>query len=247
MIYLPNKPPHQKFWCGGKKSYTLIILWAVLVALVFFNKSHALIQNIIVKTSMFLVPERLAQKDSANIALFLEQIRALKFENNKLKTALEIQNHYRVIPAKIKFGGGYLFIDYVFADEGAKSGIKENNIVVTENNVLVGQVEAVGANWSKIKKTGSLGQKLTLIGEDPNLSFDAVGLGGGELAAELPARLSAVFKPGDTLRWAENPNYTVGLIDKIDFKEGNPFGKILIVSPISPSAVIWVNILPNND
>src|SRR3989344_1854439 len=133
MIYLPNKPPHQKFWCGGKKSYTLIILWAVLVALVFFNKSHALIQNIIVKTSMFLVPERLAQKDSANIALFLEQIRALKFENNK-----------------------------------------ENNIVVTENNVLVGQVEAVGANWSKIKKTGSLGQRLTLIGEDPNLSFDAV-------------------------------------------------------------------------
>lgn len=238
MTYLQNKKPARRY---------IIILWAALAALVFFNKSRAIIQNAIVQTEMFLLPERVALKESINVLAFLEQVKALKSENQKLKEALGAQSNRRSIPARVKFGGGYLFTDSVFVDEGLNAGIKENDIVLTESNILIGRIAAAGKNWSKVETAAGIGQKLTLVGEHPNSGFEAKGLGGGELAAELPLRLGSVFKPGDVVRWAENYNYVVGLVDKVDFKEGSSFVKLLINSPISPTALTWVKIVSNND
>lgn len=249
MNYLQNKPPHQWNWCGGKKSCALIILWLALLALVFFNKSYALLQNTAVRATMFLLPERAALRESVNNLMFLEQLGALRLENQRLKEALGAQGAGKssFIPARIRFGGDYLFVDSFFLDEGLSSGVLENNVVLAEGGILVGRVVAAGDSWSKVEKTGSLGQKLALSSPDYNLSFEAVGLGGGEFLAELPARIVSAFKPGDILRDAENADYIAAVVDKIDFSRNDPFGKLFMAAPASFSASAWVKIIPNND
>lgn len=242
MNYLQNKRK-RRFGAAAR-----ITLWLALLVLVFFNKSYGLLQNAAVKTAMFLLPERSALLESLNNIVYLEQLGALRQENQKLKEALGARGAGKnsFIPAMVRFGGDYLFVDSFFLSEGMASGIRENSIVLTQNDILVGRVVAAGGGWSKVEKTGSLGQKLALFSPDYNLSFEAVGIGGGELLAELPEQVGSLFKPGDIVRSAENPDYIVGVVDGVDFTESNPFGKVFIVAGAAP-APAWVKVILNND
>ena len=235
MIYLQNKPSRQFRWCAGKPSRCVfIVFWAALVALVFFNKTNALLHSAFVGTAAFLLPDRVALEESKNNLLSMMQIRQVVLDNKKLREALGLSEKHRFIPARVKFDGGYLFLDSILINEGLNAGIKEGDAVVTENNILIGSVSSIGKNWSKVKKTGSLGEKLTLVASDGQAAgviFEAVGLGGGELIAEFPITLqSPIIKVGDTVRWGQNNDFIAGLVDNIDFNENNSLDRATIIS-----------------
>lgn len=241
MIYLRNKLPYQLHWCGGKPSRCIfIIFWAALAALVFFNKTSALLHNALIGTTVFLLPDRIALQESKNNLFAAMQISQMVAENEKLREALMIAGKYRIIPARVKLGGGYLFLDSLLIDEGLNAGIKEGDAVVTENNILIGVISSAGNNWSKVKKTGSLGEKVVLVAADglaAGVIFEAAGVGGGELIAEFPTvRNSPVIKAGDIVRWGGNQDFIAGLVDKVDFDENNFVGKITIISAAPPFA-----------
>jgi len=225
------------------------IFWAALLALFFFSGSRAFIKNLIVKTSLFLAPEREFRQASRESLALLIKIRDLEKENAKLKKALSINGKIRLIPANVVFGGGYLFFDVLLINQGENAGIKIGDLVTYQNKILIGRIAEVGADWSKAAILGRLGDKITLrqdfLENIQSVPIEAAGRGGGELQMEIPAETN--LKIGDIFRSAENPNYIAAVVDKISSESDGQFKEIGLISLLSPVLLYEVDIVSKND
>ena len=219
------------------------------MALIFFSGSRAFVKNLIIKASLFLAPERESRQAGNQALALLIKIRDLEKENAKLKKALSINGKIRLIPANVVFGGGYLFFDVLLINQGENAGIKIGDMVTYQNEVFLGRITEVGADWSKIGLLGRLGNKIILRQDAPeniqSIPIEAIGLGGGEFQIEMPAETN--LKIGDIFRSAENPEYIAGMVDKISFKSGDQFKEIGLISPLSPVLLNEVDIVSKND
>ncbi|KKT57414.1 MAG: hypothetical protein UW81_C0024G0017 [Candidatus Giovannonibacteria bacterium GW2011_GWC2_44_9] len=217
--------------------------------LVFFGGSRGFIKNLIIKASLFLVPERESRQASNQALALLIKIRDLERENLKLKKALGVNGKNRLIPANIVFGGGYLFSDILFINQGENAGIKIGDLVTYQNKILIGRITEVGADWSKAALLGHVGDKITLRQDAlENIQFvpmEATGRGGGEFQMEMPAETN--LKIGDIFRSAENPEYIAGVVDRISSEFDEPFKEISVISPVSPVLLDEVDIISKND
>lgn len=217
--------------------------------MVFFSGSRAFVKNLIIKTSLFLAPERESRQASREGLALLIKIQDLEKENVKLKKALGVGGKTRLIPANVIFGGGYLFSDAILMNQGENAGIKIGDLVTYQNKILIGRVAEVGADWSKAALLGRVGDKITLrqdaLENTQSVPVEATGQGGGELRMEMPAE--ANLKIGNIFRSAESPEYIAGVVDKISFEFGGGFKEISIVSPLSPVLLNQVDIVSKND
>lgn len=236
MIFRQNKKrPALKFYAGG-------LFWLALLALVFFDYPKILFKNAAVKTVLFLAPEAESLKISRENLVLISRISDLEKENNTLKQALALKPE-RAVPAKVIFGGGFLFMDAVFINAGAENGVSVGDLVALKNGVLAGKISEVSDSWSKMLVFGRLGEETRLrLGAGSAVS--ARGIGGGEFVAEFPAETSV--EVGGQARLAEAPDYTVGLVDKILAEEGGRLKKVFIKAPFSPSALYDVKIILQN-
>ena len=213
---------------ANPKIYISAVFWLALAVLIFFSGSRAFLKNVVAKTALILIPERAALEASRQNLVTALELRNLKVENAKLKTALNLKSKNKIIPARIKFGGGYIFSDVFFIDEGANANIKPGDFIISLNNVFLGKVIETGSNWSKAASPGRWGEKILL---KKNVVFEAIGLGAGELKAELPLGIN--LKAGDELYWGEEPAYIAGLVDKIIAGESGEPEKAIILNPVS--------------
>lgn len=227
-----------------------LIFWLALAVLVFFNGSRSFLKSLSLQTILFLAPEVISPGESRqNLAIVLE-LKRLKEENGKLKLILGIKNQERIIPARIKLGGGYLFTDVLVLDKGLEAGVKVGDTVSAEDNVFLGLVSEAGNGWSKILPTGYAGEKIILrkkpiAGSAESAVFEAFGMGGGEIKAELPASLN--FKAGDPLYWGENSDLIVGFVDKVLTDNEGGVQRVFIVSPFSFTGPDYVTIISRYD
>lgn len=223
--------------------------WAALIVLFFFSGSRVFIKNLIVKTSLFLAPERESRQASRESLALLIKIRDLEKENIRLQKALGVNSKTRLIPANAIFGGGYLFSDAILINRGWNAEIKIGDLVTYQNKILIGRISEVGADWSKAALLGRVGDKITLRQDAPeNIQFvpiEATGRGGGEFQMEMPAE--ANLKIGDIFRSAENPEYIAGVVDKISSESGGQFKEVGLISPLSAVLLNEINIVSKND
>lgn len=244
MIYPQNKKRNSN------KIHFGLIFWLALAALVFFSGSRSFLKSLGLRTILFLAPEAVQRDESRqNLALILELTR-LKEENKELQRMLGIKNQKRTIPAKIKLGGGYLFTDVLVLDQGLEAGVRAGDAVSAEDNVLVGLVSEAGSGWSKVLPTGYAGEKIILrkkpvAGSAESAVFEAQGIGGGEIKAELPASLD--FKAGDPLYWGENSNLIGGLVDRVLADNESKIQRVFIVSPFFFTKPDYVTIISRHD
>ena len=244
MIYRQNKRE------DNSKVYFSVIFWLALAVLVFFNGSRSFLKSLTLRTILFFAPEAVSRDESRqNLALILE-LKRLKEENGKLKQILGVKNQARIIPARIKLGGGYLFTDVLVLDKGLEAGVKVGDVVSAEDNILIGLVSEAGNGWSKILPAGYAGEKIILrkkpvAGSAESAVFEAFGMGGGEIKAELPASLN--FKAGDPLYWGENSDLIVGFVDRVLTDNEGGIQRVFIVSPFSFIKPDYVTIISPYD
>lgn len=222
-----------------------MVFWTAISMLIFFSASRAFIKNLVIKTSLFIAPERIREQESGQNLAFLLKIRDLSRENLRLKNILNIKNKARLIPANVIFGGGYLFSDVILINQGENAGIKIGDLVTYGDKILIGRILEVGVYRSKAALLGHLGDKIVLrqdLSENSQaIPIETAGRGAGELQAEIPAEVN--LKIGDMFRSAENPEYLVGVIDKITAEASNQFKTITIIAPIAPSLLYEVTVV----
>ncbi|KKT42329.1 MAG: hypothetical protein UW30_C0001G0054 [Candidatus Giovannonibacteria bacterium GW2011_GWA2_44_13b] len=183
-------------------------------------------------------------KNSGKASLVLAKISDLEKENQILRESTGLGGTHPGIPAKVVLGGGYIFSDSLYINEGSGSGIENGDLALSPEKIFVGRISETGTNWSKIEPFGLLGQKVALrFGPNKEITVEASGLGRGELITELPQ--DAQITPGETVWLGKNPEFPAGLVSEIKKVDGREIQNIIIKSPLPFGSLLDIVILKN--
>jgi len=216
----------------------------IMLAVIFFkvNGAETFVFKLFSKAN-FLRPLATGQNDQEAM-LLLAKISDLEKENQLLRESAGLGDAQKEIPAKVVLGGGYIFSDSLYVNEGSDAGISEGDPALSPEKIFVGQISEVGRDWSKIKPFGALGEKIVLrFGPNKEIAVLATGLGRGELIAELPKDTQIIS--GETVWLGEKPEYAAGLISEAGKVDGREIQNIIIKSPLPFGSLLNIIILKN--
>ena len=231
MIY----PQHNK----NKNRFFALAPQAVLLAAIsiFFLFSGGVLKSWSFKIIDFFAPERKELEVSRAELAMLTRIKDLEAKNHLDVGRLSGSSAYTL---KTSFGGGYLFLDTFFLRGGG--GLVKAGDWVVKDDIFLGKIVEVGEDFAKFKSLGSLRERSVLrAGENKDIVFEAEGIGGGELKAELP--VSLVIKAGDPIWWGEDPRYLAGFIEEVRVRETSPIAEIIIIVPLKIERLSEVEVL----
>lgn len=235
---------HKKQNYVKYSAFAVSAVATILLAVIFFKING--VESFVLKAASKINFLRIGAEKTNNLeaSLLISRISDLERENQILRGAIGLNNSRSEIPAKIILGGGYLFSDSLYADEGLNSGVKEKDLALSPEKIFIGKIAGTGKDWSRIDPVGSLGSKISLrLGSDKEIAVEATGLGRGELIAELPKDVS--ITAGETAWLGEKPEYSVGLVSEIKKVEGREIQNIIIKSPLPFGSLVNMLILKN--
>lgn len=222
--------------------FAVVCATVVLFSLILFkiNIVEGFVSKLISRINFFRPGDELIQRFTASF--LSEKISGLERENQLLRESLGLPDQGSEIPAKVTLGGGYIFSDALYINAGADSGIRENDLAVSEEKIFIGKVSETGENWSRISPIGTLGSKVALrLGENKEITVEATGLGRGELIAELPKDTVIM---SDQIVWlGERPELSAGLIAETNKVEGREIQNIIIKSPLPFGSLLNILII----
>ncbi len=220
MIYLQSK----KF-----------ILLIVAVVLFFVFEGGGFFEVLFLKTYSFVFGKWRVENSFENTALY-EKIKDLE---SKLKLSKDTE-----ISAQVIFGGGYVFSDNLFLNKGRKNGIAVDELVVYKNIFMIGRVEEVLENYSKVSTFSLFGVKTPFrTGIQKEILFEGEGNGGGEIFAIFPQGVN--IDVGNTVWLGENSDFVVGVVEKINQEEGRDFKEVFVRVPVSFRSITDVTLFKN--
>jgi len=239
---------------SSKRKKTGIVVFSILLILIILNffLIHKGIKNFFYVISSS--PQRFLWKIGDNVSAFLEVIlraQDLQRENQELKLKVfgllrekiekdQLEKENQVLRKALEMGlerefkleiaqvlGKDISQDYLLINKGKKDGILEGLVVMTEQKVLVGNIEEVYQNFSKVKlisnKDSSLDVKV--------LEQDAEGLlrgkGNFKLSLELLPKEKEIDQGDLVLTTSLSGLYPKGLlvgeIEDIKKEDTQPF------------------------
>lgn len=121
--------------------------------------------------------------------------------------------------------------DMFIVDSGAKDGVKEGMQVSAFGDILLGYVTDVFDDTSKIKLVSSLGEETSVFFEYSWTPAIAVGRGGENFEITLPRAVGVNI--GERILTLGRLPMFVGIVEKIEKEEIDPFQKILFRLPVN--------------
>jgi len=178
-----------------------------------------------------------------------EELRALKSdqfklsilekENEELKSLLGRESDEKIVLGRILSKGLNSPHNTLIIDLGVKF-VQKNNPVLTEQDILIGFIDEVYKNTSKVRLLSAPGAKYPVEIGDNNIVAEASGKGGGNFEIVLPRGVD--IKIGDAII---SPNLDIeilGIVEWIDTRPQNSFQKIMFKSPVNINELKWVTV-----
>jgi len=162
------------------------------------------------------------EKELEETKISLQEVNALKVENNDLKELLEKKekyNHFKKVYANVITRSYDNWNETFVINKGSKDGIKEKQTVIAKDG-LVGYISNVQENTSTVTTildtTSAVSVEISNINE--------LALVKGDFSLKSEGKLRLVNIPIDTELAAEETIYTSGIGEL--YKKGIPVGKI---------------------
>ncbi|HEY4497578.1 MAG TPA: rod shape-determining protein MreC [Candidatus Paceibacterota bacterium] len=138
-----------------------------------------------------------------------------------------------VVLASVLLNPGFVFSDTMLLAAGVEQRVRQGDIVASLDGVAIGTVVSVQNTWSKTELLSRLGNVVVLrAGSEKEITFEARGIGGGELRVDLPSALE--LRAGDIIWLGSNPAYIAGFIDTVDRAPGRQLQHLIIRVPVAP-------------
>jgi rod shape-determining protein MreC len=199
------------------------------LAITFDSKSDLYKQNVVLKTQLAKYEERIAQADG------------LQAENDSLKELMgRIKPEMKIVLSAVLAKPNQTPYDTLVIDRGSDDGIRPDNLVFAEGDILIGLVESVEKNSSKVLMYSTPGNISQVIYGNTGKYFNARGTGGGTLEVEVSREIDVAV--GDQFYYPGLDNTLVGVAKKIDFDPRDSFKKVIIKSPVNIQEERWVEV-----
>lgn len=207
---------------------TEIAFTDVFLKEVFTSKKDLIRQNEVLKNRLeeskieLLQSSLLEKENEALKEIFLRSTG----ENNLIATILAKPNHSLY---------GTLIIDV-----GSDDGVKPENLVFALGNVVIGEIESVDKNSSKVILYSSPGYISQVTLENTGRYFNAKGRGAGDFEIQFPRELP--IEVGQVFLYPSINNYIVGVVESVLFDPRDSYKKVLFRSATNIQELKWVEV-----
>lgn len=202
------------------------------LSLTFSSKKDLYKQNILLK-------EEIEKKD-----LELLITKTIEEENLKLKEILgRTPSEKKVVLSAILAKPNQTPYDTLIIDRGSKDGVSPDDLVFIKGDVLIGEIESVDLNSSRVLMYSTPGNILQVVYGNTGIYFNAKGLGNGSFEVDVTRDIEVYI--GDMFFYPGLDNTLIGTVKKIDFDPRDSFKKVLMKSPVNIQEERWVEVRIN--
>lgn len=218
------------FFSGiARPIWTLENFTADYLAQTFDSKSDLHKQNVLLKAQLAKYEDRITQ------------MQTLEAENDSLKELMgRIKPEYKVVLSAILAKPNQTPYDTLVIDRGSNDGIKPDQLVFAQGNILIGYIESVEQNSAKVLMYSTPGNISQVIYGSTGKYFNARGAGNGTLEVEVSREIDVAV--GDQFYYPGLDDTLVGVTRKVDFDPRDSFKKAIIKSPVNIQEERWVEV-----
>ncbi len=130
--------------------------------------------------------------------------------------------------------------DTLIIDAGSDDGVKPDMRVFVDGNVLVGEIESVESNSSRVLLYSAPGNISQVVYGNTGRFFNARGTGNGTFEVDVARDVTVAV--GDMFFYPGLTNMPLGVARKIDFDARDSFKKVLMKSPVNIQEERWVQV-----
>ncbi|MCK5022232.1 MAG: rod shape-determining protein MreC [Candidatus Pacebacteria bacterium] len=262
MVYLSK--PHRKITVKKKVLSLVVLLLLILsfyfgklsflansiqfVSYPFFEIKNGLFLFVEDITSFFEFKTNLVKENSflkqelwdINIELINKNL--ILAENKELKELLGMKiDDRKFILANVISKPKISLYDSFILDIGESDKVKKGDRVLAGTNVVIGEIEEVYSNSSKVKLYSYFQDELNVAIGFNKIISEAKGKGGGVFEIKLPQGIKV--NKGDMITFPEMDLIILGKVEEIITYPEDPFQSILFKSPVNVFELRWVQIL----
>ena len=164
---------------------------------------------------------------------------SLKEENENLKSLLGRKKNDKELLSAILAKPDFSPYDTIIIDVGTSDGVSVGDRAKSSDGMtFIGYVSEVFDFESKVTLYSSPGEKVRILIGRNYVMKEALGIGGGNFTLELPREFDV--SEGDPVVIPSISPNIFGIIEKIEFKESDPYETVLFKSPVNLSELKWV-------
>ena len=165
----------------------------------------------------------------------------LKAENESLKVIMgRIPEDRNVVLSAILAKPNTTPYDTLIIDRGSKDGIKVDDLVFVGGDVLIGEIESVEENISRVIMFSTPGNISQVLYGNTGKYFNARGNGNGAFEVDVSREIEVV--EGDMFFYPGLDHTLVGIAKRIDFDSRDSFKTVIMKSPINIQEERWVQV-----
>lgn len=165
-------------------------------------------------------------------------------ENEEFKNILGRAENKELLLAYISARPGYGLYNGLIIDAGRNQGVEKEMAVTAYGDFLLGYVEELGGESSRVKLISFPEEELNVFIEGKVAAL-AKGLGGETMQITLPRDIEVLL--GDRILTNSLPNFFVGAVGKITREPADPFQKIIFHLPVNIQELQRVYLIKNKN
>lgn len=128
----------------------------------------------------------------------------------------------------------------IIIDIGEEEGVKPEDLVFAMGNVVIGEIESVDKNSSKVVLYSAPGYISQVTLENTGRYFNAKGRGAGDFEIQFPRELK--IEEGQLFLYPSINNYVVGVVEKVVFDPRDSYKTVLFRSAVNIQELKWVQV-----
>jgi cell shape-determining protein MreC len=170
---------------------------------------------------------------------------SIKYENQKLRETLKMKPADNFIVATIVAKSPQIPLDSLFLDRGTADGLKDGDLVLTGERILIGKIVKASKNKSTAALDSFAGVTSYGFVARTNESLEIKGVGSGSMEVKVPIDFDIMV--GDKLMVSRSFTYLVAVVGVIEEDRSSGFKNVLMSLPVDISKVNTVFIEPSSN
>lgn len=185
-----------------------------------------------------------AASSDQNFDLQTIDYQVLKEENQKLREELGLRPQENSLTASVIGKPPQTPIGSIYIDAGSERNIKEGDLVLASDKVLLGKVVKISKNNSTVSLNSSAGAVSYGFVARTEEQIEIKGAGGASMEAEVPIDFD--IESGDKIMQNDSPSYLMAVVGVIESNQTAGLKKIYLSLPVSISKINTVFVKLND-
>lgn len=229
-------------WKGGKfnrfSDYLVRVMTPIWKTEIAFT--DVFLQEVFTSKKQLIQQNQILKNKLKEVEIELQKTSLLQEENESLKDIFLRSTSDSLVlgtilskPTKTPYGT-------LIIDVGEGEGVSVEDLVFAEGDVVIGEIESVLENSSRVILYSSPGYISQVTIENTGRYFNAKGRGSGSFSTSFPRDLE--IEVGQIFIYPSINNYVVGIVEKVIFDPRDSFKEVLFRSPVNIQELKWVQV-----